>query len=194
MKNSLSRRRFLKASGAIACALAVPAALTFPIPARAAGQERLVAYFSWSGNTRSIAKRIHARVGGDLFEIVPAEAYPSDYDACVEQARKEQRAKARPALASSVGDMGKYGVMFLGVPNWWSSIPMPVATFLEGHDFSGMVIVPFVSHGGGGEARCVADMRKACPGARVLEPLVVRSAGGSSLSRDMDAWLGRLGV
>lgn len=29
----------------------------------------LVAYYSWGGNTKSIAEKIHKKVGGDIFEI-----------------------------------------------------------------------------------------------------------------------------
>jgi hypothetical protein len=39
-------------------------------------QKILVAYFSWSGNTREIAKQIQQQTGGDLFEIKTVKPYP----------------------------------------------------------------------------------------------------------------------
>ncbi|MGN0738880.1 MAG: flavodoxin [Treponema sp.] len=43
----------------------------------------------------------------------------------------------------------EYDTIILGYPNWWASIPMPIATLLESYDFSGKTIMPFCSHGGG---------------------------------------------
>ncbi len=45
----------------------------------ASGTKVLVAYFSHSGNTRAMARQIAEATGGDLFEIVPAAAYPAEY-------------------------------------------------------------------------------------------------------------------
>ena len=52
----------------------------------ASGTKVLVAYFSHSGNTRAMARQIAEATGGDLFEIVPAAAYPAEYGAVVDQA------------------------------------------------------------------------------------------------------------
>ncbi len=83
----------------------------------------LSAYFSHSGNTREIANQIHESVGGDLFEIVSADPYPADYDAVVEQARKELDKDYRPRLKTKVENMDSYTVVFLGYPNWWGTMP-----------------------------------------------------------------------
>lgn len=42
-----------------------------------------------------------------------------------------------------------YDVILWGYPNWWFSIPMPVATFLNQYNLQGKTIAPFCSHGGG---------------------------------------------
>ena len=125
----------------------------------------LIAYYSWSGNTRFAAEQIQKLTGGTLFAIKPAKAYPSDYSACVEQAKKECRDEFKPELATKVEDFSKYDVIFVGTPNWWSTMAPPVRSFLAGYDFSGRTVIPFVTHGGGGMANCERDMRKTCPGA-----------------------------
>lgn len=106
----------------------------------------LVAYFSWSGNSREIAKSIHKKVGGDLFEIVAATPYPTDYNACLDQSADELKKQYRPPLKTHVANMKQYDVIFLGYPNWWATIPMPVASFLVEYDLSGKTIIPFCSH------------------------------------------------
>ncbi len=123
----------------------------------------LIAYYSWSGNTRYAAEQIQKLTGGTLFEIKPVKAYPSDYSACVDQAKQECRDEFKPELATKVEDFSKYDVIFVGTPNWWSTMAPPVRSFLSGYDFSGKTVIPFVTHGGGGMARCERDMRKVCP-------------------------------
>lgn len=134
----------------------------------------LVAYFSHSGNTRVIANQIHKSVCDDIFEIVTVDPYPSDYDDVVEQARKELREEYRPKLKTKVENMESYNVVFVGYPNWWGTIPMPVATFLSEYDFSGKTIVPFCTHEGSRLGRTVTEIKKLCPRSTILDGLAVR--------------------
>lgn len=94
----------------------------------------LIAYFSWGGNTEG---------GADLFEITMVNPYSSDYNTVLDEAQRDQNAQARPELATHVENMDEYDIVMLGYPNWWASIPMPVASFLEEYDFSGKTILPF---------------------------------------------------
>ena len=93
-------------------------------PAEAGG--RLIAYFSWSGNTEQMAQTIQAEVGGDLFRIEPATPYTDDYDTLLDIAQQEQAENARPALAAQVENWDRYDVIFVGYPDWWSDAPMPM--------------------------------------------------------------------
>mgnify|MGYP003069037093 CR=1 FL=1 len=191
MFRHLSRRHFLKGTAITLGALAVSG---LSGPALAAPKNVLVAYFSWSGNTRGIARLLHQKIGGDLVEIEPVTPYSEDYNTCLDQAKRDQERAARPELKTRIADMARYDAVFLGYPNWWASIPMPIAFFLEQYDFSGKTIVPFVSHGGGRLGQSVTDIAKLCPSSRILEALSVRYSGGASLSGDMDDWLGRIGM
>ena len=154
----------------------------------------LVAYFSWSGNTRDIAKNIHQKVGGDLFEIVPATPYPTDYNACLDQSAEELKRQYRPPLKTHVANMKQYDVIFLGYPNWWATIPMPVASFLEEYDFSGKTIVPFCSHGGGRLGQSTTAIAKLCPQSTILEALSIYYSGGGTLQDDITTWLRKIGM
>ena len=53
-----------------------------PEPA-AHGGRALVAVFSYSGNTFSVAERIAEATGADLFRIETNDAYPDDYGAMI---------------------------------------------------------------------------------------------------------------
>ena len=149
----------------------------------------LVTYFSHSGNTREIARQIQEATGADTYEIVPVDVYPTDYDAVVAQAKKELNANHRPALKSTGPDPAAYDVLFVGSPNWWSTIAPPVMTFLSAHDLTGKTLVPFITHEGSRLGKSVQDMKRLSPGATVLagRPFV----GGSvkTAREDVRKWL-----
>lgn len=107
----------------------------------------LVVYFSRSGNTESIAKHIQERTGGDLYEIVPANPYPEDYDECVEIAETEKNENARPEIAELPEDISEYSTILIGYPIWWHTAPMVIGTFLENYDLTGVDIHPFSQSG-----------------------------------------------
>ena len=106
-----------------------------------AAAKSLVVYFSWSGNTRSVAEEIQAQTDADLFEIVPAEPYTDDYNALLDLAQEEQASEARPEIAGSVENLEDYEVIYLGYPNWWGDMPMILYTFFDSHDLSGKTVV-----------------------------------------------------
>lgn len=158
------------------------------------GRSVLIAYFSWGGNTRGIAEEIASQTGAELFEIECVIPYSSDYNTVLEQAQHDQNIQARPELSSHVENMEQYDVILLGYPNWWASIPMPIASFLEEYDFTGKTIVPFCSHGGGRFGQSQTAIAKLAPDAVLGEGLSVHYSGGSSLSQDVTDWLELNGI
>ncbi len=160
----------------------------------AAEGKALVVYFSWGGNTEALAKEIQAQTGADVFRIETVEPYPQDYNATVDKGREEQRENARPALKQAkIERLADYDTVFIGAPNWWSSIPMPVATFLEANDFSGKTVAQFLTHGGGGVANCDRDLQALCPGAKFTEVLSVGGSSARSTKEDVAEWLAAIG-
>jgi len=154
----------------------------------------LVAYFSWSGNTREIARQIQNAVGGRLFEIVSVDKYPSDYNKCVDQAKKELDAEYMPKLVSDVEDIGSYDVVFIGYPNWWGTIPRPVASFLSKCNSPGKTIAPFCTHGGDRLGQSVEDIARLCPRSTVLEGLAVRGGDVGNAQNKVSEWLRKIGM
>ena len=72
-------------------------------------------------------------------------------------AADEQDENARPALKTTIDNLDDYDVIFLGYPNWWGDMPMPLYTFLEAYDFSDKMIIPFNTHGGSRFSRSDRD-------------------------------------
>jgi flavodoxin len=158
------------------------------------GDKILIACFSWSGNTRVVAGQIQKTVGGDLFEIKTTKAYPKDSRECIDAAQKEQQANARPELSAKVENMDAYNIIFVGYPNWWGTLPMPLFTFLESYDFKGKTIIPFCTHGGGRLGRSMGDIRKLCPNATIREGIDINGHVVRNAQNDVTAWLRKLGM
>lgn len=146
----------------------------------------LVAYFTYSGNAKKVAERVAQLANADIFEIVTKNAYSSDYQTCIEEAKTEVAANARPEITEKVQDMDKYDTIVVGFPNWCSTCPMAVLTFLEQYDLTGKKIYSFVTNGGGGCGRSTEDIAKSVKGAEVCEGI-----NGNELSDDaIKQWLG----
>ena len=155
----------------------------------ASGTKVLVAYFSHSGNTRAMARQIAEATGGDLFEIVPAAAYPAEYGAVVDQAKKEIGGGVRPALKGRLPDVGAYDVIFVGSPCWWSTVAPPVTTFLTDCDWAGKTVVPFMTHEGSGMGHSEADIRRLCPRSTVPDGLAVRGSVVRNSKDEVGRWV-----
>lgn len=184
---------FLRAAAISAAALLCAAGAFAQNGEKRAAARTIVVYFSWGGNTRGIAQKIQQKLGCDIFEIVPEKAYSSDYNTVLDEAQRDQRAQARPKIKGPLPDLKKYDTVILGYPNWWASIPMPIATFLESGGFDGKAVVPFCSHGGGRLGQSVSAITKLVPGATVLKALPVHYSGGSSVDADISKWLSQNG-
>ena len=153
------------------------------------GKNILIAYFTWSGNTQGIAYEIQRQTGAEIFEIEPEAAYSENYNTVLREAQRDQRRQARPKLKSHVKNFDQYDIIMLGYPNWWASIPMPIASFLEEYDFSGKVIMPFCSHGGGRFGQTLTAIAKLAPNAFIADGLSVHYSGGGALKDDVAKWL-----
>jgi hypothetical protein len=141
------------------------------------------------GNTEVIANMIQNITGGDMFFIEGVKAYPTDYHETTDVAKAEFRENARPELTNFVTDMDSYGVIFLGYPNWWGTMPMPVFTFLESHDFSGKTIIPFCTHEGSRMGHSESDIRKLCPKAKIEIGFPIKGSKVQGAEKEISKWI-----
>lgn len=142
-----------------------------------------------TGNTEVAARIIQKLTGADLFRIEPVQEYARDYNTCIAQAQADQRRNARPELKQYPKNLDSWDRIYLGYPNYWSTMPMAVFTFLEHYDFSGKTILPFCTHEGSGMGGSENDIRKLCPGARVEKGLAIRGGNVSSSEPAVRRWL-----
>lgn len=156
---------------------------TIPLTAKLPGKAAVVCYSqSKVRNTATVAQWIAKHAGATLFVLEMAEPYPEPYFSTLKAAYKDFKAGTLPAL-KDIPDLDGYDVVFLGSPIWYGTYAMPVGTFLKANPLAGKTVAPFCTHGGGGAGRFAADLQKACPGAKLLEPLVIR--GSNQIERRM---------
>lgn len=119
------------------------------------------------GNTHIVADFIAEATGAEIFEIKPKKGYPFSYDECIEVAKEELHNNARPAIAGDV-KVEDYDTIYIGYPQWWGEPPMCVYTFIDGHDWEGKTVIPFVTHEGSGMGSTDRKIAKACKGSNTL--------------------------
>jgi len=138
------------------------------------------------GNNEVIVGKIKEQLpDADVFQIETVKKYSPDYMVCIEEAKEELRAKARPELTAQVENMDQYDTIILGYPNWWGLPPMAVFTFLESYNFAGKKIVPFCSHEGSGLGGSIRQLKMTVPEARLTAGVAIHGAAASHCDREV---------
>ena len=156
---------------------------------------KLVAYFSASGATGSVAKKLAEATGADIYEIKPKVPYTNadlNWNNSNSRSSIEMRDKSsRPELADRNAKIEGHDVIFLGFPIWWYVAPTIINTFLESYDFSGKTIILFATSGGSGFGNAVAGLKVSTPNATIREgKLFNRRVSVEELKK----WVESLGV
>lgn len=128
------------------------------------------------GNTEVVAKKIAELTNSDLFKIEPIIQYSKDYSECLNEVIQDQRRNARPELEKYPENLAQYLLIYLGFPNYWGTMPMPVFTFLERVSLKGKIIKPFCSNEGSEMGRSEEDIKKICTKSKVEKGISIHGA------------------
>lgn len=148
----------------------------------------IVAYFSASGYTGSLAKRVADVAGGDLFEIRPVEPYTEEdlkWTNPRSRCNREKFGKKDVPIESRIENFDEYEMVLIGFPVWYFSAPNIIETFVRSYDFTGKKVALFATSGG-------SDITKA---QAKLQPMIESKIAGAKLFKaDADrgmisAWL-----
>ena len=113
--------------------------------------KKLVAYFSASGVTAKLAKKLAEAIDADLFEIKPVEPYSEadqNWKNPLARCNKEKIGKKDVPVSGIVENMDEYDTVYLGFPIWYWAAPNVVNTFVKQYDFSHKKVVLFATSGG----------------------------------------------
>ena len=154
----------------------------------------LIVYFSWGGNTRTVANHIHDLIGGDIVEVETVVPYPDTYEEVTQIAPGELESDYRPELKTKVENMDEYDTLIVGTPIWGGHLTPAMKSVLAGYDLSGKSIAPFCTHGGSGTAQSVSDIRSVCPNSTILGSLAVYGSRAENSRGDVEKWLEQTGI
>ena len=149
----------------------------------------------WNGNTVGtisvLANMIHNRVGGDLYSIDTAVAYP--VSTLIDFAADEQEQNARPELLNHIENLDQYDTIFIGYPTWWYDLPMVMYSFFDEYDLSGKTIIPFNIHNGSRFSSTIQTIERLEPDATVIEDgFTVNERNVVQAENDLNDWLTQL--
>lgn len=156
---------------------------------------KLVVYFSYTGNTKMIANKIKEKLNCDILEIKPVIPYSEDYDTVVSDEQNSEASNHLPEIQDFNIDLSKYDEIILGTPVWWYR-PVPVIrTFLSRNDLSGKTIKPFATNAGW-LGRTFKETQNLCPNSTVDEGMnIVFESYSDRLvtkEQDIEEWISKL--
>lgn len=135
--------------------------------------KELVAFFSASGTTAKLAKKLASAIGADLHEIKPEVSYTAEdlnWNNKNSRSSLEMSDKtSRPAVANTVEKMEQYDTIYVAFPIWWYVAPTIINTFLEQYDLTGKKIIPIATSGGSGMGNTNKELTSSCKGADLKE-------------------------
>ena len=141
---------------------------------------KLIAYFSVTGNTAALAMRLAEAAGADLYEIEPEIPYviPNDLNWSDKTSRttlEMTNLDSRPTIKETDAKIENYDTVFVGFPIWWWIAPTIINTFLEKYDFTGKKVILFATSGGSGFGKAIENLQKSCPGTQIIEGEVFKT-------------------
>ena len=146
------------------------------------------------GNTEIVCSIMKELIPADTFKIEMKNPYSPVYMTCIEEAKRDLRAKARPELKRWIESVADYDTVILAYPNYWGTMPMAVFTFLEHFDFSGKTILPLCTNEGSGMGGSERDIKRACPGAEVKKGLSITGSQAANSKGSVQKWLSTNGL
>lgn len=158
------------------------------------GASRVLSGGKVMGNTQYVAAIIAEATGSDLFEIKTVHTYPGSHKALIDAAKVEIDNKTRPKLATHIKNLKDYDVVFVGFPNWWYDMPMPLYTFFDEYDFGGKTVIPFCTHGGSRFSGAIKTIRELEPKATVLDGYAIARDRVPESKDGVLKWLEKIGM
>jgi len=154
----------------------------------------LIVYYSWSnGNTERIARRLSEVTGADIEKLETVIPYKGTYREVVDQGKREVDEGYMPEIKALSHDINDYKSIVIGTPTWWYTMAPAVRTFMEGQNWSGKTVIPFMTNGGW-PGHCIKDMCDIAAGSKTACKMEIKfdSNGGDELrtdENDIEKWM-----
>ena len=158
-----------------------------------AGKDKLVVYFSATGTTKAVAKKIAAITDADLYEIRAAQEYTDAdlnwHDSSSRSTIEQNDKNARPEIGSEAISLDGYTTIYIGYPIWWGEEPRILDTFAEAYDFDGITMIPFCTSSSSGIGRSGKNLEENAGSGTWLEG---KRFGAGASEEDLRDWISNL--
>ena len=165
--------------------------------------KKLVVYFSRIGEnsvngrietiakgfTEILAEKIAKEVGGELYQLIPVNPYPTNYDECVARSRREDESGERVDYIKKLENLDGYDVIYLGYPTWWRYYPRVVATFVRDYKFVGKTIYPFCTNEEGSLGLAEMELKGAARGAIIKPGFACKGSEVNNVDDKLANWM-----
>lgn len=156
---------------------------------------KLIVYFSYTNNTRTIANKIKEKLNCDILEIKTVIPYSEDYQSVVDDEQNSEASNHLPEIQEINVDLDKYDEIILGTPVWWYRPVPAIRTFLNQNNLSGKTIIPFATNAGW-LGKTFKEIKTLCPNSRVENELnIVFESYSDKLvtpEKEIDKWIDSL--
>ncbi len=138
-----------------------------------------VVYYSETGNTEKVAKRITDTLRREGVEAELLSVEMSDersYEENVEEAKREKKVKIEPVKT----DLSDFDLLFIGSPVWCGKPATPINTYMEKCEgLNNLKIICFITHGGGGPGKTfeIIETDLVPKGGKIVDTLSIASDG-----------------
>lgn len=158
--------------------------------------KKIVVFFSYSNNTRTIAKMIQKKLDCELLEIKTINPYSNDYQTVVDDEHNSEASNFLPEIEKINIDLSKYDTIILGTPVWWYRPAPAIRTFLTQTNLSNKLIIPFATNAGW-LGKTFIEIKKLCPNSNVENEMniVFDSNHRSQLitpKNEIDEWINKI--
>ncbi len=143
-----------------------------------------IIYYSRSGITESIAKKIQTKTNGDLIKIEPNKTY-GNYLTSVFQVAGEKITNNMAKATNEILDFTNYDVVFVGFPVWYHTMPIFMQEYLKKCNLKNKRVIPFVTASGNGKDSSYKTIKNLLPDCNITDYFYT-----SKLKKtDEDKWL-----
>lgn len=130
----------------------------------------IIIYYSKTGTTEKLAKRIQGDFGCDMLKLHAEEPYGNYFSSLV-RAKKEQKNEVPVKATNEIPNLSGYDTVFIGYPIWWLEAPVLVTEFIKSCDLEGKTVLPFSTSGLANISGTLDGVKKTCPNSNVILPL-----------------------
>lgn len=140
---------------------------------------KLIVYFTYTNNTKSIAEKIKNELDCDILQIKTVIPYSTNYEVVVNDEHNSEASNRLPEIEDINIDLDKYDTIILGTPVWWYRPAPAIRTFLTKNDLMGKNIIVFATNAGW-LGKTFIEIKKLCPNSNITNEMNIVFESNSS--------------